>query len=93
MNEILLLVLTWLPLLAESGLLVFVIRYIAKQLSKHFSIPHKIVEENKALKSELAASNKKLSNLEEKVSILIEETHNNTLQMKGIKVNESIKKN
>lgn len=93
MNEILLLVLTWLPVLAESGLFVIVGKFLSKQLKEHFSLPKRIVEESKELKREISSLNQKLASLAGENAGLKEEIHKLILEMRGIKANESVKKN
>lgn len=93
MNEKLLLVLSWLPVLAESGLFAVIARFIAKQLKEHFSLPKENVEENKKLKNEIARLNTRVTSLSEENVNLRQEIHNLILELRGIKANESIKKN
>ena len=93
MSEIVLIILTWLPVVAESGLFVLIVKFISRQLKEHFSLPKRVVDESKALRSELAATNKKLLSLSEENIELKEEVHKLILELRGIKANESIKKN
>ena len=93
MNEIVLLVLTWLPVIAESGLFVFIVKFMAKQLKEHFSLPKRFADENKELRCEVARVNKKLISLSEENIELKEEIHKLILELRGIKANEIIKKN
>ena len=93
MNEVLLIVLTWLPVVAESGLLVILAKVFKKLLKEHFSIPEKIVKENKELRGDIVNLNKGLMNLSEENRALKEEIRKLILEMRGIKSHESIKKN
>lgn len=93
MSEIVLIILTWLPVVAESGLFVLVVKFLAKQLKEHFSLPKRIVEESRELKREISSLNQKLAYLAGENSGLKEEIKNLILEMRGIKANESIKKN
>ena len=88
MNETLLLVLTWLPVVAESGLFVAVARFLAKRLKEHFSLPEKIVKENSELRGEVGKLNKRLSEEIEESKKLKEELEKFSLQLKGINPDE-----
>lgn len=93
MNEILLLVLTWLPVGAESALLIFVVRFISKKIKEHFSIPTELLSEIKKQREESVKLNNKLAVLSDENGELKKELYKLRLESKGIKVNESIKKN
>ena len=93
MNQTLLLVLAWLPVVAESGLFIAVAKFLASKLKEHFSTPKKLTEEIKEVKSQLVANNKNNIALQQENELLREELHKCILEMRGIKANESIKKN
>ena len=86
MNQIVTLVLTWLPLLFESGLLIYIIRFIAKELKKHFSIPEKLVTEIKDLKLEIRNVNNNNAKISEENKKLQDQVYRLTMQLKGINV-------
>ena len=88
MNETLLLVLTWLPVVAESGLFVAVARFLAKRLKEHFALPEKIVKENSQLRSEVSNLNKRLTEELEETRKLKEQLERFSLQLKGINPDE-----
>lgn len=88
MNEILLLVLTWLPVVAESGLFVVIAKFVARKLKEHFSIPEKIIKENSELRGEVGKLNKRLSDELEETKKLKEDLERLTLQLKGINPDE-----
>lgn len=94
MNETLLLILTWLPVVAESGLLVFAAKFLAKKIKDHFSIPEKQLQEAKQLKSEMRQLNSYNAKLAEDNQKLQTQIHNLTMQLKGfINYGEDVKKN
>ena len=88
MNDILLLVLTWLPVVAESGLFVVIAKFVAKKTKDHFSIPEKIVKENSELRGEVGKLNKRLNEEVEEVKKLREEPNRFSLQLRGINPDE-----
>ena len=88
MNDILLLVLTWLPVVAESGLFVVIAKFVAKKTKDHFSIPEKIVKENSELRGEVGKLNKRLNEEVEEVKKLREELNRFSLQLRGINPDE-----
>ena len=88
MNETLLLVLTWLPVLAESGLFVVIAKFFAKKLKEHFSIPAEMVKENKELKSEVSKLYKRLSDEIEESKKMREELERFSIQLKGLDPDE-----
>lgn len=88
MNETLLLVLTWLPVVVESGLFVALAKFYAKRLKEHFLLPEKIVKENSELRGEVGKLNKRLSEEIEESKKLKEELEKFSLQLKGINPDE-----
>ena len=88
MNEIVLLVLTWLPVVAESGLFAVIAKFIAKKMKDHFSIPEKIVKENSELRAEVGRLNKRINEEVEEIRKLREELNRFSLQIKGINPDE-----
>ena len=88
MNETLLLVLTWLPVLAESGLFIAVAKFLSKKLKDHFSVPTEMVKENKELRGEVAKLNKRLSEEIEAGKELREEYERFSIQLKGLNPDE-----
>ena len=84
MNETLLLVLTWIPIVAESGLFIAIAKFIAKKLKDHFSVPEEMVKENKELRGEVAKLNKRISEEVESNRQMREKLENFSLQLKGI---------
>ena len=93
MNDIVLLILTWLPVGTESVLLIFVVRFIAKKIKEHFSIPTELLSEIKKQREESVKLNNKLAILSDENGELRKELYRLRLESKGIKVNESVKKN
>jgi regulator of replication initiation timing len=61
MNDILLLVATWIPVVVESGLFVWLIKFIDKKIKNHFSTPNKLVNEIKDLRASNGALNKQIA--------------------------------
>ena len=61
MNEVLLLVATWIPVVVESGLFVWLIKFIDKKIKNHFSTPTKLVNEIKDLRASNGALNKQIA--------------------------------
>ena len=88
MNEIVLLVLTWFPVIANSGLFVVIAQFIAKKLKDHFSIPEKIVKENSELRGEVGRLSKRLNEQVEEIRKLREELNRFLLQIRGINPDE-----
>lgn len=94
MNDTLLLVLTWLPVVAESGLLVFAAKFLAKKIKDHFSIPEKSLQETKELKAEMKKLNSYNAKLAEENEKLQSQLNNLTMQLKGhLNYGEDVKKN
>ena len=94
MNETLLLILTYLPLVAESGLFVVIAKFLAKQLKEHFSTPEKMIKETKDLKGSVAALNSQVAVLIEENRKLLRQNEKLTMQLKGFKdYGEDVKKN
>lgn len=94
MNETLLLILTWLPVVAESGLFVALIKVLAKKMKEHFSMPEKIAKEVKELRSSTAALNSQCATLIEENRKLLKQNEKLYLQLKGIKnYDEEVSKN
>ena len=92
-STIVLLILTWLPVIAESGLFAVVGVFIEKTLKEHFSIPNKLTKEIKEQKNQIAELNRQIRLLLDDNANLRTEIYKNTLEMRGIRSNESIKKN
>ena len=94
MNEILLLVLAWLPVVAESGLFVALIKFLAKKMKEHFTMPEKIVNETKELKGSVGALNKQIAMLIEENRKLLRQNENLVMKLRGFKnYGENVEKN
>lgn len=93
MNETLLLVLAWLPAVAESGLFIFVAKFFKKQLDKHFSLPNQIVNEIKELRASNAALNSQVAVVIEENRKLQRINEKLSSQLKGFKDYEEVSKN
>lgn len=93
MNDILLLVLTWIPVIAESGLAVVLVKYIAKKLEKHFSTPEKLLGEIKELRASNGALNKQIAMVIEENRKLQRQNHKLLMKEKGIVDYEENEKN
>ena len=94
MNETLLLILAWLPVVAESGFFAIFARFLAKKMKEHFSIPEKIAKEVKELRSSTAALNSQCATLIEENRKFLRQNEKLSLQLKGIKnYDEEVSKN
>ena len=94
MNETLLLVLNWLPVLVESGIFVFLVKFLAKKLKDHFSTPERLKKEIEKLNSSIAALNKQVSIIIEDNHRLERENHRLMMKSKGFKdYDEEVSKN
>lgn len=94
MNQVVLLVLTWLPVVAQTGLFAFIAKFISKKMKEHFDTPERTNKEIKELRSELGKLNKNNCDLIEYTKKLLEDNKNLKMQFKGIKnYGENVKKN
>ena len=94
MNEVLLIVLTWLPVVAESGLFVIVAKFLAKKMKDHFSTPENMLKEVKDAKASIGALHREIADLIAENRKLIRLNEQLTMKLKGFKdYDEEIKKN
>ena len=94
MNETLLLVLTWIPVVVESSLFVALIKVLAKKIKEHFSMPEKLVKETKSVNGNVGALNKQVAMLIEENRKLLKQNENLIMQLKGFKeYGEDVRKN
>lgn len=94
MNEVVLIIVSWLPVLVESGFFVFIVKYFGKQLKNHFSTPEKLIKELKDLKSSNAAINKQLALVIEENHKIQRENHKLIMKEKGFRdYDEEVSKN
>lgn len=92
MNGTVLLILSCLPLVAETGFFVVIAKFFAKKLKDHFSIPGKIVDELKDVKSEIRKLNSRNYDLSKENKELTQKVENLTMQLKGFRDYGEVKK-
>lgn len=99
MNDIILLILSWLPLIPETALGIVLVVAIKKALKDHFTLPFKLLEvneklskENNDLKKDNADLKKDLIIIKEMLTSVSEDVDRIELKQKGFALNEKIKK-
>lgn len=94
MNEVVLIIVSWLPVLVESGFFVVIVKFLDKQLKNHFSTPEKLIKEIKDLKASNAALNKQVALVIEENHKIQRENHRLMMKEKGFRdYDEEVSKN
>lgn len=94
MKEIILIIVSWIPVPVISLLLAVAAKYIGKKIKDNVELPEKNLDELKALKSEMRQLNSHNAKLSEENQQLQTQIHNLTMQLKGfINYGEDVKKN
>lgn len=84
MNDIVILILTWLPLIPESALLVFAIKFISKKIKEHESLPDKVLSEVKKANHENAILCKDNQEIKEMLVKALKDNEELKLRIKGV---------
>lgn len=93
MNEIVLLILNYLPPVLSVGALGVIAKIIISSVSKKLEESTRILKETQELKGQLSLLNKRNREVIELVERVVEENEELKLQLKGVITNGKVKKN